>query len=476
MPDERPGSPFEILLAKLRALRTPVAHRLADPRAKYFDPEVVLESFAKYSALAAGIRECRRDLFGDLPERTAPQSSGTSDYDGRGYVERRHVQRLLEDLDYILEVAAHASAVGSTSSVEQVDRRFMELAVAEAAKSSPEAGRLSPKVGAVIARGADLIATAYRGEQKQGEHAEYTALEGKCNELALAGATVYTTLEPCTARNQPKTPCVDRLIARKVSRVVIGMLDPNELIRGRGILILRRANIEVGLFPPDLMSRLEEMNRDFISDHEGTRDAAARPSSSEPVEDKWVSTAYVESSGIGVQLKAEGFALCWVGADTEAEHVDLQGWQHVTHEQGGKRFHLKVHDASVGGYLVLLKRRTSHDVAAGSPRPKADPLSEKASILLRTIAASEDGLLARIRTLHGIRILANSSVFSEGELPAVQAEWDEAIGDLLRRGLITEEERGKIFFLTAAGYRAASDAAESVANQALNPTGLRPAG
>ena len=150
----------------------------------------------------------------------------------------------------------------------QTDRQFMEMAVAEAAKSRTEHGKLAPKVGTVVARGSEVIAVAHRGELALGEHAEYTALERKCRDLTIAGATVFTTLEPCTTRNPPKLPCVERLLQRKVGRVMIGMLDPNDAIRGRGLLALRRANVEVGLFPSDLMAQLEELNRDFIRQQE----------------------------------------------------------------------------------------------------------------------------------------------------------------------------------------------------------------
>jgi pyrimidine deaminase RibD-like protein len=144
----------------------------------------------------------------------------------------------------------------------------MLAAVAEARKCTSEGNAVKPKVGAAVSRENVLVASAHRGELEAGQHAEYTLLEGKCTSEKLAGATVYTTLEPCTSRNPPKVPCVDRLVARKVSRVVIGMLDPDERIRGRGILALRKANIRVDLFPPDLMTELEELNRDFISDKE----------------------------------------------------------------------------------------------------------------------------------------------------------------------------------------------------------------
>jgi pyrimidine deaminase RibD-like protein len=143
------------------------------------------------------------------------------------------------------------------------DRGFMKLAIEEAHRSVGEDGRAHPKVGAVVVKDGMVLASAHRGELGKGEHAEYTALEKKLSTGTVAGATVYTTLEPCTTRNHPKIPCARRLIERKVKRVVIGMLDPNPDISGKGVLLLREHNVEIDLFPPDLMAILEELNRDF---------------------------------------------------------------------------------------------------------------------------------------------------------------------------------------------------------------------
>ena len=142
--------------------------------------------------------------------------------------------------------------------------KWMELAISEA-RSSKNEELTMPKVGAVAVRAGELLSKGHRGELASGDHAEYTVLEKKCREMTLSGATVYTTLEPCTTRGVGKTPCAERLQQRKVSRVVIGMLDPDERIRGRGVLALRKANIQVDLFPPELMTQLEEMNREFIA-------------------------------------------------------------------------------------------------------------------------------------------------------------------------------------------------------------------
>ncbi len=146
--------------------------------------------------------------------------------------------------------------------------QFLRLAVQEARRSRSEDDRPHPYVGVVVVRDGQVLASACRGDQDLGAHAEYTALERKLDRETLAGCTIYTTLEPCTTRNHPKVPCADRLIERRVGRVVIGMLDPDQRITGKGVLRLRRAGIAVDLFPPNLMAELEELNRDFTRDRE----------------------------------------------------------------------------------------------------------------------------------------------------------------------------------------------------------------
>ncbi len=143
------------------------------------------------------------------------------------------------------------------------DRHFMELAVSRARESRAEDARPHPFVGAVAVREGIILGEAFRGELGHGHHAEFSLLEEKLKGEILAGATVFTTLEPCTTRTHPKIPCAERLIERGVARVVIGVLDPNPQIRGLGVIRLREARIAVDFFEADLVLQLEELNRDF---------------------------------------------------------------------------------------------------------------------------------------------------------------------------------------------------------------------
>ncbi|HYJ32192.1 MAG TPA: bifunctional diaminohydroxyphosphoribosylaminopyrimidine deaminase/5-amino-6-(5-phosphoribosylamino)uracil reductase RibD [Candidatus Binatia bacterium] len=101
----------------------------------------------------------------------------------------------------------------------------------------------NPRVGAVVLRGGSVVARGWH--ERAGEaHAETRALLEAGPDAA--GATLVVTLEPC-AHVGRTPPCVDAIREAKIHRVVVGMLDPNPLVDGKGVEALRRAGIDVAL-------------------------------------------------------------------------------------------------------------------------------------------------------------------------------------------------------------------------------------
>ena len=183
------------------------------------------------------------------------------------------------------EAVLTARRTKQSTNLDDEDRKFANIAIEEARQSiSEQDGKPHPMVGAVVVKNGNVLASAHRGEAP-GDHAEFTALDKKLADESVFGATIYTTLEPCTSRNQPKIPCVKRIIDRKVARVVVGMLDPDPRITGCGLLALRNANIAIDVFPPDLMTEIEELNRDFKRLHEEQSQPQPQTPTGDPKDD-----------------------------------------------------------------------------------------------------------------------------------------------------------------------------------------------
>jgi pyrimidine deaminase RibD-like protein len=124
----------------------------------------------------------------------------------------------------------------------------MKMAIAAERKSRSEDDVPRPQVGAVLVKDGK-IEVASRGEIDEGEHAEYTLMERKLIHRSIRGSTLYTTLEPCSSRNHPKSPCAERIVTRGIAKVFIGMLDPNPDVYGKGFLRMQKSGIKVEMFP-----------------------------------------------------------------------------------------------------------------------------------------------------------------------------------------------------------------------------------
>lgn len=136
---------------------------------------------------------------------------------------------------------------------QKMMRRALHLARKGIGKTSP-----NPAVGAVVVRDGSIVGEGWH-RRAGTPHAEVHALR-QAGESARGG-DVYVTLEPCSHHGRTP-PCAEALVAAGVARVFVGMIDPNPLVSGRGVELLRRAGItvETGL----LEAECRMLNEAFI--------------------------------------------------------------------------------------------------------------------------------------------------------------------------------------------------------------------
>jgi pyrimidine deaminase RibD-like protein len=134
------------------------------------------------------------------------------------------------------------------------DSHWLRAAIELSRRCTPSATAFS--VGAVLV-GADgtVLTEGYSRELDPGDHAEEVALAkiGLPGATAvvtdLAGATLYSSLEPCAARASRPAPCADLIIASGIGRVVIAWREPPIFVPGGGALRLRAAGVAVTAVP-----------------------------------------------------------------------------------------------------------------------------------------------------------------------------------------------------------------------------------
>jgi diaminohydroxyphosphoribosylaminopyrimidine deaminase/5-amino-6-(5-phosphoribosylamino)uracil reductase len=119
------------------------------------------------------------------------------------------------------EMMAHAAAVG---------------------REARHTARPNPWVGAIVVDERGLVLASAATEPPGERHAEVVALDAAGH--AARGATLYVTLEPC-AHTGRTPPCTQRVLASGIARVVVGVLDPDSRVSGRGVADLRAAGVRV---------------------------------------------------------------------------------------------------------------------------------------------------------------------------------------------------------------------------------------
>ena len=145
-----------------------------------------------------------------------------------------------------------------------IDNVYMQRAL-ELAKRGLGYTNPNPLVGAVIVKEGRIIGEGYH-KYLGGPHAEIDAFQNATEDVS--GSTMYVTLEPCSHYGRTP-PCAEAIVKNKISKVVIAITDPNPLVAGRGIQVLREHGIEVitGVLKDEAM-KINEIFIKYISTKE----------------------------------------------------------------------------------------------------------------------------------------------------------------------------------------------------------------
>lgn len=184
---------------------------------------------------------------------------------------------------------------------EQWMRRALELAKLGGNYVHP-----NPRVGAVIVKNDEIVAEGYHRFYGS-NHAEIEAINS-AEGIELEGATLVVTLEPCVHFGKTP-PCVPAIIGKKFSKVIIGAIDPNPMVSGKGIEMLRQngIDVQVGVLESEakwinrffFVNTLE--NRTFVLMKIAQSINGAIATSN--LESKWITC--IDSRSLGYRLRGE---------------------------------------------------------------------------------------------------------------------------------------------------------------------------
>ncbi|MFD1014985.1 bifunctional diaminohydroxyphosphoribosylaminopyrimidine deaminase/5-amino-6-(5-phosphoribosylamino)uracil reductase RibD [Winogradskyella rapida] len=191
------------------------------------------------------------------------------------------------------------------------------------AKNGLGSTRPNPMVGAVIVYKDQIISEGFTSAYG-GNHAEVNAINAVKDPSLLEKSTIYVTLEPCSHFGKTP-PCSDLIIARKIPNVVIGCVDDNPEVAGKGIARLKAAgcHVTVGV----LEAECKEHHKRFFSIHQKqrpyiilkwaeTQDGFIAPKSRNEQKPVWITNKY--SRQLVHKWRAEEQAIL-VGTQTVTE-------------------------------------------------------------------------------------------------------------------------------------------------------------
>lgn len=141
-------------------------------------------------------------------------------------------------------------------------KRCIELAQNALGNTYP-----NPMVGSVIVYQNKIIGEGWH--KKAGEaHAEVNAIASVKDTTLLKKATIYVSLEPCSHFGKTP-PCADLIIHHKIPKVIVGSLDPNPKVAGRGVKKLLEAGCKVNVGVLD--DECKNLNKRFFTFHQKKR-------------------------------------------------------------------------------------------------------------------------------------------------------------------------------------------------------------
>ncbi|WP_341653567.1 bifunctional diaminohydroxyphosphoribosylaminopyrimidine deaminase/5-amino-6-(5-phosphoribosylamino)uracil reductase RibD [Blattabacterium cuenoti] len=143
---------------------------------------------------------------------------------------------------------------------------FMKRAI-QLAKNGLGFTSPNPMVGCVIERNGIVLSEGYH-YKKEMYHAEFIAINNIKNKYLFFDCTLYVTLEPCVHFGETP-PCVDLIIRKNIPRVVVGIQDPCEKVKGLGIKKLKKYGVEV--IENVLIDQCRILNKRFFTFHEKKR-------------------------------------------------------------------------------------------------------------------------------------------------------------------------------------------------------------
>lgn len=141
---------------------------------------------------------------------------------------------------------------------EQYMLRCLQLAALGQGNVAP-----NPMVGCVIVHNNNIIAEGYH-QKYGGSHAEVNAINNVKDKEILQECTIYVSLEPCSHHGKTP-PCANLIVKHRFKEVVIGSVDPNEKVAGKGIQLIKNAGIKVktGVLETECLL----LNKAFITFH-----------------------------------------------------------------------------------------------------------------------------------------------------------------------------------------------------------------